>query len=46
MSIYRTRNSEISMKGVRNSLSEIRPNKAPDYVERNKFEQSQVNKIK
>jgi hypothetical protein len=43
MSIYRARHSEISMKGVRNSINEILPNKAPDHIERTKFEQSQVN---
>jgi hypothetical protein len=42
MSIYRTRNSEISMKGVRNSISEILPNKGAVVIERSKFEQSQV----
>ena len=42
MSIYRARHSEISMKGVRNSINEILPNKAPDHIERAKFEQSQV----
>ena len=42
MSIYRTRHSEISMKGVRNSLNEILPSKTPDSIERTKFEQSQV----
>lgn len=42
MSIYRTRNSDINVKSIKNSLSEILPNKTPQSIERNKFEQSQV----
>lgn len=42
MSIYRTRNGDISLNSIKNSLTEILPNKSADTIERTKFEQSQV----
>lgn len=45
MSIYRTRHSDISINSIRNSLTEILPNKTPNSIERSKFEQSQVRNI-
>lgn len=44
MSIYRTRNGDISLNSIKNSLTEILPNKTADSIERTKFEQSQVRK--
>jgi hypothetical protein len=43
MSIYRTRNGDLSLSSIKNSITEILPNKSADSIERNKFEQSQVN---
>ena len=44
MSIYRTRNGDLSLNSIKNSITEILPNKSADSIERNKFEQSQVKK--
>lgn len=41
MSIYRTRNGDIG-SSIKNSLSDILPNRNTDSLERSKFEQSQV----
>ena len=43
MSIYRTRNGDLSLNSIKNSITEILPNKSADSIERTKFEQSQVN---
>jgi hypothetical protein len=41
MSIYRTRNAT-NLNTIKNSISDILPNKSADSLERTKFEQSQV----
>ncbi len=41
MSVYRTRNGAIG-NSIRNSISDILPNKNVDSIERAKFLQSQV----
>jgi hypothetical protein len=41
MSVYRTRNGDIG-HSIKNSISDILPNRTGDSIERTKFLQSQV----
>jgi hypothetical protein len=41
MSVYRTRNGDI-FHSIKNSISDILPNRTGDSIERTKFLQSQV----